>query len=458
MNALPGLPTLREQQVASRVLQLPKAGTGIGLHRMQFLLARTCPPQWLAALDAIKITGSKGKGTTSAMVAAILGELGVSTGLFTSPHLMRLSERIQLDGVRIDDADLTARADSLLRLSAEYEQAHPADRFGSFEVLTGMALEQFAHARTQGIVLEAGIGGRLDATRAISGRSVALTSVELEHVEYLGHTQELIAFDKSEMCPAHGRLVVGRIDAEVLRRLRAYCALRLVDVEPVAEVAAVTNLVFADGTMNYDLTYRGTRYGPIRSRVLGEHHAWNAAVAVGVVRHWVQRNLPDSGASKLDEAVSAALEKLVLPGRFQRVSEDPTVIVDVAHTPQSAAAAVATLRAVYPERPVLLVTGVSADKDKEGVLRALIDVSGTIVCTRAYHKGSAPAAIAATCETLRPGSVWQVCETIEAAMDSACERAAREGSVVLVTGGLFLAIEAAVHMTGGNPRELRFFQ
>jgi dihydrofolate synthase/folylpolyglutamate synthase len=452
----PELPSARELEVTARISQIPKMGAGPGLHRMQFLLARACPLDWLTRVDAIKITGSKGKGTTSAMVAAMLAELGVSTGLFTSPHLTRLSERIQLNGALITEADLSQRAESLLQLRAQYEQAYPADRMAAFEVLTGMALEQFALHQIRGVVLEAGIGGRFDSTRPIPGHTVALTSVELEHVEYLGNTLELIAYDKSEMCPALGCLVVGRIDGEVLRKLRGYCATRLVEVESVAEVASVADVSFANGTMQYDLAYRGTRYGQIRSRMLGEHHAWNAAVAVGVTQRWVERNLPDVTDTDFIRAVTAALEKVSVPGRFQQIAAAPTVVIDVAHTPQSARAVAHTLRAAYPNRSVLLVTGVSADKDMDGILDALVELSDVIVCSRAHHKGASAEAIAAKCESLRPGSVWQVAPAIEAAMDMACERAAREDRVVLVAGGLFLGIEAAVHLRGGDPRALRF--
>src|SRR4051812_1699402 len=156
------------EDMLARLAALPKFGEGIGLHRM-LDFAATLPATWLDQIDAIKVTGSKGKGSTSAISAEILQRLGVRTGLYTSPHLWRFHERIRIDGEPIPDEDLALQGATALRWKDEFERRNPGDRVGAFEVFTAIALGHFAANRVQAVVSEAGIGGRYDSTRIIPG-------------------------------------------------------------------------------------------------------------------------------------------------------------------------------------------------------------------------------------------------------------------------------------------------
>src|SRR5690606_21228141 len=217
--------------------------------------------------------------------------------------------------------------------------------------------------------------------------------------------------------PHGGTLVLGEIDREVERRLTRYCALRGVELIRAADEIVLTAPRYAAGEMSFEMTFRGHAWGSISTRLLGEHQARNLGVASSLVWHWLRRNRPEVTIEQLGVAVAAAASAIVWPGRMQVVATEPTIIIDVGHTPDSAHTAAVTIRQLYPEAPLLLITGVSYNKDVGGVLRELVTVADEILCTRAYHKGSDPATIAEHCEAIRPGSVWRCADTIEAAVE-----------------------------------------
>jgi dihydrofolate synthase/folylpolyglutamate synthase len=444
-------------RLTAELLALPRSGLGTGFHRMLHLTAEARRSAWWRDLEAIKITGSKGKGSTSALLAAILRELGISHGLYTSPHLVRFAERIQVGGNPIPAGELISTARAVLAARAEYEARYPDDRIGAFEVFTALAVRHFAAAGPRTVVSEAGIGGRYDATRIFPGSVAALTSVELEHTALLGWSPDSIAFDKADLCPDRGTLVAGPMAPDLLRRLEGYCAVRRVELVPIESLASVSALEYRDGVMRFSMRCDGLDFGTLTSRLPGEHQAWNAALAVAVLRRWLARTETAVAGERLQAAVREALRTVEWPGRFHRVHSDPDVIVDVGHTPQSVRGAARTMRLVYPGRPVLLVTGVSVDKDAEGILRELLPGAEAVLCTRAHHKGRPAAEIADLCRALRPGVEIETRERIEEAVEAALARASRDGMVVLVAGGLFLAVEAAVSLQGGDPRQVQFY-
>jgi dihydrofolate synthase/folylpolyglutamate synthase len=444
------------EDIEVRLAGLPKFGAGIGLHRMMDFAA-TLPAPWFTGLDAIKVAGSKGKGSTSAIVAEILQRLGIRTGLYTSPHLWRFHERIRIDGDPIADQDLARHGSAALRWKDEYERRHPGDRVGAFEVFTATALAHFAASGVEAVVSEAGIGGRYDSTRVIPGRIVALTSVELEHTDLLGDTLELIAYDKADLCPDGGVLVSGRLDQDLSRRLPAYSALRSIEFVEAARPGTITRVTYDSNGMRFDLDCPGAQLRDLRLALPGDHQAGNAAVAIAAAARWVEQNRPGTARDRFEQAVRAALGAVRWPGRLERISRDPEILVDVGHTPESLRAVAATVERIVAGRPILLVTGVSVDKDVEAILRAILPVATEVICTRAWHKGCDVARIASLCESIRSGIVRQSAERIEDAVDLALGRANQTGAVILIAGGLFLAIEAWTHLQGKSPRDLRFF-
>ena len=443
--------------ILDRLLALPKFGEGIGLHRVEALLA--CVPRpWLGVLDAIKITGSKGKGSVAASCESILRALDIEAGLFTSPHLLRFDERIRIAGRPISAAELDEHGAALLDARARYEAAHPGDRVAAFELFTALALRHFGARRLEAAVFEAGIGGRYDPTRLVPGSLVGLSSIEREHTHLLGETPELIAYDKADLCPSGGTLIIAALGPELERRLAAYARARRVELLRVDDEVRTSTPRFCDERMRFQLELRGHDLGEIVTPLLGVHQAANLALATALTWRWLERRTPAEipTIERFGAALRRAAAQLCWPGRSQIVARDPTVMIDVGHTPGSARRAAHTVRALFPEAPILLVTGVSHDKDLEGVIAELAAVADEIVCTRAHHKGAEIEAVAAACETLRPGSVHARAATLEAAVDLARARARERQMIVWVAGGLFLAGEALAHLRGGDPRALHF--
>ncbi|HEY3495638.1 MAG TPA: cyanophycin synthetase [Polyangiaceae bacterium] len=443
--------------ILESLVALPKFGDGIGLQRILHFLEEVAATEWFRTLDAIKVTGSKGKGSVSTLIASILQNLGLRVGVFTSPHLLDFAERIAIDGRPIPSAELAELTRWILALRSSYEREHPSDRAGAFEAFTAMAVRHFARNAADAVVSEAGIGGRYDPTRAIPGALVALTSIELEHTDVLGKTKELIALDKSDLCPSGGTLVTGDLEPELVRRLQAYCRLRSVELVETRRHVRLSPPEYSGKVMRFRLSLDALDFGEVSLHLPGEHQARNAALAALVAWHWVKRNRTSTSDGEFRDAVRAGLASARWPGRLQVVSDAPEIVIDVGHTPESARTIASAIRQMYPGRRVLLVTGVSANKDVSGVLAELVPLAERIVCTRAYHRGSEVSAIAAQCAALRPDTPREEAATIEQAVDRAREQALRDGMVVLITGGLFLAVEAATYLAGGNPRDLKFF-
>ncbi|NEP59705.1 MAG: hypothetical protein F6K31_22310 [Symploca sp. SIO2G7] len=443
-------------ELITQLLQIPKFGQGIGLHRMHYFLNQEPIAPWLSPIDAIKVTGSNGKGSVCNMVAAILKEAGLRVGLYTSPHLFRFQERIRVDGIDISNYDLQVVGQWILNTIEEYQKCYPDDQCGAFEAFTAMALYHFATCQVDAVVTEAGIGGRFDATRMIPGSTTAITSLDLEHTEILGSTLELIAYDKAELCPSGGTLVVGEIDSEVLRKLEVYCTLRKVQLLSISNCCNFSKPRYIDNQLVFDVQYRDLNLENIHLKLLGTHQVNNAVVAIVLTEHWLRLKQPRLPSSKLESIVRSALANVSVLGRLQKVWEQPEIYVDVGHSPDAIKQLVASVQQLWQSQPILLVTGVSYNKDIPNILARLALIANRAICTRAWHKGSQVKLIADCLASLRPELPIDTAETIEQAVVMAQELAIRYQMKVLVAGGLFLSAEFIQVLQGGDPRAIQF--
>ena len=444
-------------KLVEELLAIPKFGEGVGLHRMLALCRELLSQDWMNNLETIKVTGSNGKGAVCAMVASILRELGVSCGLYTSPHLVKFNERIVVDGKQISDDELREASEWMVQRRQEYEACYPVDRIGAFELFTAIALYHFAKRQPEALVAEAGIGGRYDSTRIIPGKIVGLTSLDLEHTSLLGNTLEMIAYDKADLCPEGGLLVAAPLDPEVWRRLQAYSNVRNITLISAAAHSDLRRVAFGETHMELDLNIDGLDLTGLRMKLQGYHQAANLEIAVLLLRRWLKSRDRLVSDEQFEKAVRRAMATLVWPGRFERVARNPDVFIDVGHTPQAIAACVRTAETVLKGRRVLLVTGVSHDKNAEGIVKSLLPIADAVICTRAYHKGSPPEMISDIVRRSRPEMAVSTAATIEQAMRDACLRAAEQKMVVMVAGGLFLSIEARQSLEGKDPKAIRFF-
>ena len=438
------------------MFDLPKYGDGICLARLAALLDALSIDCLRLQRHSVVVTGSNGKGSTAAMCAAIGRAHGLRTGLFTSPHLFRFNERIQVDGVEIDDGAL-ARLKRAVEAGIADVSERNGEKFGAFEALFALACLHFQESGCDFTVFEAGIGGRYDPVRLIGARTTCVTSVDYEHVELLGHSLELIASDKSDACAAGGSIVYG----DNCRALRPH--LTEFNRGPgrtslfVGEEIRIGNDGQSTSAQRLDYRFGDHSVGQIELNLAGAFQLNNAAIAITLFLLWLQGQRPQSDPDEAETAIRAGLRTVCWPGRLEIIQQDPLTIVDVGHTPDGIRQALASLVATHGADGWVLVTGVSSDKKAAEIVGALAPSFDTIICAAALHKGADTEAIAAAARLAHPAADIRLAASIEDAVRLSQELARAGKKRIYVAGGLFLAIEYATVASGGRAEDLDFF-
>ena len=438
----------------------PRTAPSLWPRRMAAVLEPLFDDPYWRTCSAIKVTGSNGKGTVTRMIADLLGELGIRAGDFTSPHLIRFNERIRVGGADIADAALDAARVRAERWMAAYEDGRDdeTDRFGSFELIYLTALAHFDTVRPDVLVLEAGLGGRFDPTRTAPGGIAVLTSVDLEHTRVLGDTRERIAYDKMELCPEGGYLIVGAADAALRRRIEAFARLRRLETRFVPDRLTVSRTRFDAAGMTGRMILDGIELGTVRCALPGAVNWINGAVAWQAVRTWCARSgRPVDPAARLADCFRRMMAGLLWPGRLETVAEDPTTVVDVGHTPAAVDLAMRTIESLFPNRDITLVVGISVDKPADEILVRLMRPVHRAIVTRAVHKGRPAVEVADRIRALRPGLPVETIGDVATATARARALASAAGGVVVAAGGLFLAMSVRAAARGHDPHALRFY-
>jgi dihydrofolate synthase/folylpolyglutamate synthase len=363
------------------------------------------------SLTCVLIAGTKGKGSTAAFLARILAAAGVRAGLYTQPHLQSYRERIRVDGVAITPLELDREVEVLRDAVASLRADHPgAGEPTTFELTTALSLHHFAASGCAVAILEAGLGGRLDATNAVSPAVSLITPISRDHLAILGPTLADVAREK----------------AGILRRdRRAFIAPQL--AEPGAALRDAVRRTGANATPVRPL-------GPqVAVALAGDHQRINAALAAAAAR-----SIP--GIAVSDHAIAEGLAHAAWPGRFEIVPGRPTFVLDGAHNDASAEAFATTLRPYAAGRPILLVAGVHADKEAEAVLRPLCAIASGAIATRSSGARALPAEeVARVCRSLGTPT------DVEPGVASAIARTRAErgaDTIVAVTGSLAVVGEA----------------
>jgi dihydrofolate synthase/folylpolyglutamate synthase len=438
------------------VFDLPKYGDGICLARMAGLLDALGIDRARLQRISVVVTGSNGKGSTAAMCASIGRAYGLRTGLFTSPHLFRFNERIQVDGVEIGD-DVFARLKRRVEAAIATVSMSMGEKFGAFEALFALACLHFQESQCDFAVFEAGIGGRYDPVRLVGAHETCVTSVDYEHVELLGNSLELIVSDKSDACVAGGTIVYGENCRDLRPHLVEYNRGAGRSSLFVRDEIGIDNEAAAASGQHFDFQFGYHDFRRLEVSLPGAFQFNNSAIAVTLFLLWLQREQPRKAPERIEAAIRAGLRDVRWPGRLEIIQQAPLTVIDVGHTPDGIRQSLASLTAIHGADNWILVTGASRDKKAEEIIGALAPSFDTIICTAARHKGANAEDIAAAARLANPAASLHVAASIEEAVRLVGEMAAARSRRIYVAGGLFLAIEYATVARGGRLQDLHFF-
>lgn len=406
-------PEEAERYVLSREL----FGMRFGLDRMRRMMTALGHPE--RSFDSIHVVGTNGKSSTTRMIAAILGWQGLLTGAYLSPHLISFGERIRVADQDLEPAAFAAAVQRAARAAELVEHSLGAeDRVTQFELLTAAAYSELARREVDVAVIEAGLGGRYDATNVIPSKVQVLTSVGLEHTRWLGPTITAIAAEKLDVVQPGSALILGD------------------GLHP--EARAVAEAVAAE---------RGARLIDASA---------DPRVALGAPGAFQRRNFAlarvaaEAYLGELDEtAVAAAAASVRIPGRLQIVDEDPLVLLDGAHNPEGMAALAESLPEVVGERrPVVAVVSILDDKDAASMLTTLLPECDALVFTSSQNPRALPPPTLLSLAGQLSGPPAEIVPEAHAAVERARQVAGSSGAVV-VTGSIYLIADvlspAAAH-------------
>ena len=418
---------------------LQKHGIKLGLATMTELLVRLGMPQ--NRYRTLHIAGTNGKGSTAAMTAAMLQAAGYRVGLYTSPHLVEFRERIRVNGDMIAESQVAQLTEQLQVLCGS--DLSPT----FFEYTTAIAFQHFADSGVDVAVLEVGLGGRFDATNVVTPMACAVTTISLDHQEYLGSTLSSIAFEKAGIIKPGVPVVVGRLDDEAWRTIEQ------VAEQKQAPVFRLDKDFYTAGETPRQFSYRGLGLHDdgLTCALEGRHQLDNAACALALLGAAAPQ-----GVLVTAEAVRAGLGAVNWAGRLEVLDRCPTILLDGAHNPAAATALADYLRRsdrTQPSHPVVLVLGMMRDKNHRGFIEPLRGLLDEVVLTQADLPRAATAQeLHASLDGLLPP--MHVVPLLSDAMALARQLATPDG-LVCVSGSLMLVGECMAWFRGCGLSPLR---
>ena len=408
------------------------------LDRMRALLTKLGNPQ--NQFRSVHVAGTNGKGSTTAMLAAMLQECGYAVGLYTSPHLVDLRERIQINGVMIEKSDFTDLLKEVADAAAKLD-GEPT----FFEIVTAIGFLYFAERAVDIAIIEVGLGGRLDSTNVIRPEATIITSIDYDHTKLLGSTLTDIAREKAGIfkkdVPAfifESEPAVEKTMVEIATSVGATLKIVNKDIEFSSRFCSTDDLGPHTRVCLYSKTSR-LEHLPVP--LPGEHQASNCGLALAVIDH-----LKTVGFDCPEEKITAGLAKTRIPGRMQLVWDRPRVLVDGAHNPAAMSALMRCVGAHVPYDSMICVFGCCADKDVPTLLDRVNLGADKVIFTRA--QSNARAADPDELQRLfmeRSGKMSQVARTLPEALELATRAVSRE-DLVCVTGSFYLVGETLKHL------------
>ncbi len=415
----------------------PRSALVFDIRRMELLLKRLGNPQNTAR--SIHITGTKGKGSTAAMIASILTTHGYRTGLYTSPHLLSFTERIRIDGKPINEADF---ARLLPTLKPEIEYVNKLATFGeltTFELLTALAFVYFREKQVDYQVLETGLGGRLDATNVVKPEVCIITSISYDHTEVLGNTLTLIVTEKAGIIKPGSTVVCAPQVPEVMAVIERVCYERGVRLLNIARDVNWQSISTSPDGQNFVIKGLTGKYN-LSIPLIGEYQLENAATAVTVAEVLV-----GSGESITPDNIASGLAQVHWPGRLQTLRRRPWIIIDGAHNAYSAQKLTEALRQNFKYERLFLIFGASSDKNVAGMVAEMASLPDEVIVTASRHpRAIQPAKI--VYEFSKKGVTPEVADNVTSSLKMALGRAT-PNDLICATGSFFIIAEVLDHFS-----------
>lgn len=418
------------------------------ISRMQKLLGLLGHPH--SQLKAVQVVGTKGKGSTCAMLASMMQECGHTVGLYSSPHLIDLRERIQINGDMISYSDMAAHFKQIAAVESAFKDQPPT----FFEILTASALLHFADQAVDVAVLETGLGGRLDCVSAVDPRVIGVTQISLDHTHLLGETVEEIAREKAGAFKPGVPVISVKQEpavADVLREVaeQVGCPLRFTGQDIDFSYRFEANKELGPHT-RVCLTSPTSRFEHLPVPLKGEHQALNCGLSLALLDE-----LKAHGLRFAEADVIEGLSRTDLPGRMEVVHERPRVIIDGAHNAASLQALIRALGAHIQYDSLVMVFGCAQDKDIDGMLKQVALGADKIIFTRAKANPRAcePADLLTRFGTMS-GKMAQKTERLDDALRLAARAVSRE-DLIIVCGSFYLAGEARKFFIDAQAKQKR---
>jgi dihydrofolate synthase/folylpolyglutamate synthase len=406
---------------------LERLGWRLGLDRIRKLVKALGSPQ--DAYRTIHVVGTNGKSSTTRFISSLLEAQGLRVGAYVSPHLLSLAERQMVDSVPASDEEFCDLVARIRPVAERVEQGlEPGEKLTQFEVLTAAAFLYFKEKGCDVAVIEAGLGGRLDATSVISSEVQVITTIGREHTELLGDTLSAILKEKAAVIPQGGRVVAGKLDSELRAELRDICASRGAGCYFLGDQFVVLADQRAE---SFDVFGIHGCYTDLRLKVLGGYQQANAAAAIAAVELFNGKELDG-------DAVRTALARTGVPGRLEVISTQPLCIFDGSHNPPGMEETMRSLEQILERRRLIAVVSVLRDKEALQMMRLLVPACDIVFATQSASPRALTAdEMAAIVTKASKGVEVFVDPDPRSAMVSAY-RLATSNQVVLVTGSLTL--------------------
>ena len=404
------------------------------LERISHLLTQLGNPH--RQLKVVHVAGSKGKGSTAALIASILTHAGYKTGLFTQPHLISPRERCRINSRLISEEEFARSVDRLKPSIEAMGELKSIGRVSFFEIYTALAFSYFADNAVDFAVIEVGLGGRLDATNVVDPLVSVITPISLEHTAILGDTHEAIAKEKAEIIKPNRPVVLAPQIPEAQAVFEDVAADRDAPIDAVGRDIHLKRKDWNISGQTFDLTTQSAFYPDLFLPLLGEHQAFNAATAVASIER-----IRKEGYTVPRTSIYDGLREVRWPGRMQVVGRSPVILLDGAHSPTSAEALCKAIREIFRYRRLILVVGLMRDKDLQAIGQVLCPFAAEIITTQAFDNPRVIPAEEIAQAWLETGANFHVCPSVREAIPLA-QSIATPSDLICIAGSIYIVGEA----------------